>query len=83
MYATHDASCALCEEEEHGSHWWDIEYKDGYYFFANYTSKGVIQASPDKKCMANTRNRGASERMIVSPVALSGSYVKIPPRYIE
>ena len=75
----------FCEEEEHGALWWDIEYKDGYYFFINPGTGKVmqVQEGSDKlRCMATNNVKGAQERMIVSPVVLSGSnYVNIPPRH--
>ena len=70
------------EEENIAGQWWDIEYKDGYYFFVNGANGNVIQADQAKAgiCMAANKNRQAWERMIVAPVTISGNYVNIPPR---
>ena len=73
--------CAFLDEEEGGCQSWSIEYLDGYYLFVNAAQGDVMQAAADKNCMANTKNRQTWEKMIVSPVTLSGSYFNIPPRY--
>ena len=74
--------CLFRKEENIPAQWWDIEYKDGYYFFVNDASSNVIQADQGKGgiCMAANKNRQGWERMIIAPVTISGNYVNIPPR---
>ncbi len=67
-------------ELNHESQLWTIEYKDGYYFFVSEGNDNVIQANQAGQCLAACKNRQGWERMIVSPVTISGNYVKIPPR---
>ena len=70
------------EEENVAGQQWDIEYKDGYYFFVNVANGNVIQADLGivGVCKAVNKNRQAWERMIVAPVNIGGNYVNIPPR---
>ena len=52
----------FCEEEEHGALRWDIEYKDGYYFFINPGTGKVmqVQEGSDKlRCQATNKDKGA------------------------
>ena len=50
------------EEKDHGSQQWDIEYKDGYYFFINPFTAGKVlqvQEGSDKlRCMATNKVKG-------------------------
>ncbi len=73
--------CKFTEELNHTSQMWNIEYKDGYYFFVSEGNGNVIQANQIGMCLAACKNRQGWERMIVSPVTIGGNYVNIPPRH--
>jgi hypothetical protein len=59
LYTTKTNRCTFCHEEENSSQWWDIEYKDNYYFFVNCATKGVITASPDKNAWLIPKVKGS------------------------
>ena len=85
LYLGKNNFTAFCEEEDHSALRWEIDYKDGYYFFIHPGTEKVmeVQEGSDKlRCKATNKVKGPKQRMIVSPVELSGSnYVKIPPRH--